>query len=235
MITVLQQDCGVHYNSDCINTQEFRNSGEGFIHGILKGEGGTCANLPVLYATVARKLGYPVYICYARRHIFNRWASSDGRERFNFDGTGRGFNVYTDDHYMSWPSRINPREVHLGFYLRNLDPAEEVAGFMATRGHCLWDQGLLLEAIVAYANAHRLGPFQPEHFYAMMEAINQELRIHAEGKTPNSYREWEEWSKIPRPRRNVLRDGFERIDKTRPVFRPTQAIATPGFFKGDHA
>lgn len=233
MITILQQDLGVRYDPDCIKTQEFKNSGEGFIHGILRGEGGTCANLPILYAAVGRKLGYPIYICCAKRHLFNRWASSDGKERFNIEGSGKGFSVYPDDHYMNWPAKIDPKEVHLGFYLRNLDPAEELSVFMATRGHCLLDRGLIPEAIVAYAEAHRLGPYQPPHFYSMMEAINHELRIHAEGKAPNSYREWEGWDKIPRPTRNVLKDDFMRIDKTRPMFRPTQAIVTPGFLEGD--
>jgi hypothetical protein len=65
-----------------------------------------------------------------------------------------------------------------------------------------------------------------------MEAINHELRIHAEGKVPNSYREWECWDNIPRPTRKVLKDDFERIDKTRPPFRPTEVIVTPGFLEG---
>lgn len=233
MITVLQQDLGVRHDPDCINTEEFKSSGEGFIHGILNGEGGTCANLPVLYAAVGRKLGYPIYLCCAKKHLFNRWASSDGRERFNIEGSGRGFGVYDDSHYMGWPAKISPEEVHLGFYLRNLDPAEEVSDFMQTRGHCLRDRDLILDAIVAYAHAHRLGPFLPTAFYSMMEAINHELRIHAEGKAPNSYRQWEGWDEIPRLTRKALRDDFERVDRTRPVFRPNQVIVTPGFLEGE--
>lgn len=234
MITVLQQDLGVRYNPDSANTEKFLNSGEGFIHGLLMGLGGTCANLPVLYAAIGRKLGYPIYICGAKRHLFNRWASSDGRELFNIEGSGQGFGSFPDEYYMNGRYKIDPREVHQGFYLRSLDPAEEVGIFMETRGHCLMDHGLVRESIVAYAEAHRFAPFLPTPFYAMMKAINEELRIHAEGKCPRSYREWENWDQIPRPTRKVLKDDFERIDKTRPVFRPTEVIVTPGFLKGDN-
>ena len=66
----------------------------------------------------------------------------------------------------------------------------------------------------------------------MMKAINEELRIHAQGKSPSSYREWEGWDDIPRPT-TVLKDDFERVIKTRPAFRPTQAIITKGFLEGD--
>jgi hypothetical protein len=59
MVTVLQQDCGVRYNAASINTPLFLNSEEGFIHGLLNDKAtGTCANMPVLYAAVGRKLGY---------------------------------------------------------------------------------------------------------------------------------------------------------------------------------
>ncbi|HOD81749.1 MAG: hypothetical protein BWX88_03424 [Planctomycetes bacterium ADurb.Bin126] len=234
MVTVLQQDLGVRYNPDCINTEKFNSSGEGFIHGILRGEGGTCANLPILYAAVGRKLGYPIYVCCAKRHLFNRWATRDGKECFNIEGSGKGFSSLPDDYYMKARYTVNPREVRLGFYLRNLDPAEELAIFMATRGHCLRDRGLLLDAIVAYAHAHRLGPFQPPIFYSMMEAIRGEMHIHAEGKAPNSYREWEGWDKIPRPDKRILTDEFDRVLKSPPVFRPKEAIVIKGFREGEN-
>jgi hypothetical protein len=228
LVTVLQQDCGVRYDPDCIKTSQFLNSGEGFIHGLLNGEGGTCANMPVLYAAVGRIIGYPIYLCLAKGHIFCRWATSDGRERFNIEAAGRGMSSFTDDYYMTWPEKITPKDVHLGYYLRNLDPAEEVALFMATRGHCLHDRGEYLDAIVAYSHAHRLASAEPHHFATLMSALCEELKGHNEGKLPNSYREWEELNKIPRPKpvRNVLKDDFPRIDKHRPPFRPIESIVT---------
>jgi hypothetical protein len=97
MVTVLQQDCGVRYDPDCIKTKLFLDSGEAFIHGLLKGKGGTCANMPVLYAAIGRKLGYPIYICAAKAHLFCRSATKDGRERFNIEGSGRGIRTPDDD------------------------------------------------------------------------------------------------------------------------------------------
>jgi len=226
LITVLQQDCGVRYDPDSIKSDLLLDSGEGFIHGLLQGQGGTCTNMPVLYATVGRKLGYPIYLCLAKGHIFCRWGTRDGRERFNIEATNLGLNTFPDDHYMEWPKKITPREVRLGFYLRNLDPDEEVGLFMETRGHCLKDRGHLLDAIVAYAHAHRLGPANPGHFANLMGALNEEIRLHAKGRLPNNYREWEDFNKIarPQPALNVLNDIFMRVDKKRPPFRPTRPI-----------
>ena len=107
MVTVLQQDCGVRYNPECIKSRLFLSSEEGFIHGLLRGRGmGTCANMPALYAAVGRKLGYPIYLCTARSHVFCRWASKDGCERFNIEGSGVGLSTPDDDYYKKWPRPI---------------------------------------------------------------------------------------------------------------------------------
>ena len=75
-------------------------------------------------------------------------------------------------------------------------------------------------------SGYRLTPAEPHHFAVLMGALNDELKAHAEGKLPNSYRQWEEFQRIARPQavRNVLNDDFPRIDKSRPPFRPTQPI-----------
>jgi len=216
MVTVLQQDCGVRYDPDCIKSPLFLNSGEGFLHGLLAGQAnGTCANLPVLYAAIGRRLGYPIYLCLARRHVFCRWTTKDMRERFNIEGSGVGLSTPEDDYYLTWPQAISPREVQLGHFLRNLDPQEELAMFMATRGHCLLDRGHLSEAIVAYAHAHRLAPADPHYFSFLLGAINQEMQERHEGKIPSSYREAEVFRRPGTPKlvQYVLNDRFPRIDK----------------------
>ena len=154
MVTVLQEDCGVRYDPECIKLSLFLDSGEGFLHGLLSGRGqGTCANLPVLYAAIGRRLGYPIFLCLAGpRHVFCRWTSHE--ERFNIEGSGVGLTTPEDDYYLNWPRPISPREVEVGHFLRDLAPQEELAMFMATRGHCLLDRGHLCDAIVAYAHAH---------------------------------------------------------------------------------
>jgi hypothetical protein len=216
MVTVLQQDCGVRYNPASIETPLFLNSEEGFIHGLLTGKGmGTCANMPVLYAAVGRKLNYPIYLCLASAHVFCRWATKDGRERFNIEGSGVGLNTPEDDHYHNWPHRISDREVHLGHYLRNLDPLEELGLFMATRGHCLLDRAHILEAIVAYSHAHRLAPTNPTYFSFLLGAINREIRDRESGKIPCDYREAEIFGRADCPQlvQYVLHYDFRQVAK----------------------
>lgn len=225
MVTVLQQDCGVRYNPDCIKTRLFMNSAEAFIHGLLKGEGGTCANMPVLYAAIGRRLGYPIYICEAKAHLFCRWATKDGRERFNIETTARGVHTPDDDYYKKWPYQISEREVYFGHFLRNLDPYEELGGFMAARGHCLLDRGHLLDAIVAYSHAHRLAPTNPHFFSFLLGAVNVEIAQRQAGKLPGSYREAEVFSRADSPtlQRYVLDDKFPRLGNNRPPQDPTSS------------
>ena len=81
---------------------------------------------------------------------------------------------------------------------------------------------------LSYAHAHRLGPTGPGRFANLMGALNEETDLHTKGKLPNSYREWEGFNKIARPKPvlNVLNDIFMRVDKKPPPFRPTQPIQT---------
>jgi hypothetical protein len=192
MITVLQRDLGVKYDPSCINVREFKSSREGFIHGVLTGDRtGTCANMPVLYAAVGRIIGYPIYLVAAKGHFFCRWHNARTGERFNIEASGRGLTTPTDDHYTRWPKPVTEQEVHLGIYLRNLDPAEELGHFMATRGHCLLDKGHVLDAIVAYTHAHRLAPADPTCFHFLLRTLNHEIDLHQDGKLPSSYRQAE--------------------------------------------
>lgn len=192
MVTVLQLDCGVTYNPDAINSKRFETSREGFIHGLLTGDRtGTCANLPVLYAAIGRHLGYPIYLVAAKSHLLCRWHNARTGERFNLDASGRGLNVLPDDHYKKWPQPITEKEVYHGHYLRNLDPNEELACFMVTRGHCLDDKGHLLDGIVAYTHAHRLAPADPISMYFLLLALNKELDLRRDGTLPCTYRQAE--------------------------------------------
>lgn len=193
MITVLQRDLGVKYDADAIKRKTFDSSREGFIHGLLSGDKtGTCANMPVLYASIGRNLGYPIYIVCAKGHLFCRWQSIKTGERFNIEASGRGLNTFPDDHYMKWPRPIEPAEVYHGIFLRNLDPVEELGCFMATRGHCLRDRGHILDAIVAYSHAHRLAPSDPSYMGFLLDTLNREIDQRREGKMPCTYRQAEQ-------------------------------------------
>src|SRR5262249_22714889 len=86
MVTVLQRDLGVRYNREKIPEKVALDTEDTFIHGAIQGNGGTCASLPVVYAAVGRRLGYPLRLVQARTekwgHFFVRWDEPNG-ERLN--------------------------------------------------------------------------------------------------------------------------------------------------------
>jgi len=173
MLQVLQEDFGVKYNpkravdSDfqnamCMNP-DFRDSRDLFIHGIIDGEGGTCCSMPVLYAAVARRLGYPLKLVEAPGHLFCRWEDPDGSilgtpEIINIEGSGNGISTYPDEYYRTWPKPWSDKDKAADCYLKSLTPAQELAGFLATRAECLTDCGRTTEAVQAYVWAISLAP-----------------------------------------------------------------------------
>ena len=176
MITVLQQDFGVRYNPDCIHKPDFRASGNLFVHGMLGGNGGSCASMPVLYTAVGRRLGWPMKMVHTRSHLFCRWDDSDGKhpfgkDRFNIEATGQGVNFFPDDYYLNWPERISDEMIERLGYLKSLTPEQELADFLVMRGHCLEDNGLFEKACDSYNVACQLTP---------NDLINRAFLEHAE-------------------------------------------------------
>jgi|GEM_PF-1573240 len=163
MVTVLQQDFGVRYNPERIRNPDFRDAGDLFIHGMLSGNGGTCASMPVLYTAVGRRLGWPIKMAHARAHVFCRWDDPEGRyhfgkERFNLEATGQGANFPTDDYYRTWPEPLSDEMVERLGYLKSLSLEEELADFLVMRGHCLEDNRWIGKACDAYRGACQLTP-----------------------------------------------------------------------------
>ncbi len=178
LVTVLQQDLGVHYNMDRVREVDFKRSQDLFVHGMINNQnGGTCTSMPVLYTAVARRLGYPVRLVLAKAHVLCRW--DDGTVRFNIEGSGDGMNSHPDEHYHTWPYPITAAEIERGEYLRALTPREELALFLAGRGHCLDENGREAEAYVAYAHAYELAPKQPENLVFLRRALRESIDLPA--------------------------------------------------------
>jgi hypothetical protein len=157
IVQVLQEDCGVRFNPQRIRDVDFSNSRDLFIHGILASEnGGTCASMPVLYAAIGRRLGYPMKLVAAKEHLFCRW--DDRKERFNIEASGEGVSFPPDEHYHTWPHPISEHEVASGQYLTSMTAMDELAAFVFSRGCCWQHSGHLPEARAAFAEAHRLAP-----------------------------------------------------------------------------
>lgn len=202
LVTVLQQDCGVHYNLERVHEVDFTHSEDLFIHGMVKPgmmpvqavsdpegaqvlhdstNGGTCISMPVVYTATARRLGYPVSLSMTKAHIFCRWdgTSSGGhanpryRDYFNIEGSSRGFNLRDDAYYLTFPEKISPDYAAANDFLESQTNLEALAGFLATRGHYLLDIGWTPEAYNAYTAAVRRHPGQPQYRQFMKHAHAQ--------------------------------------------------------------
>jgi tetratricopeptide (TPR) repeat protein len=172
MLQILQEDCGVHYNKQRIRDIDFKNSRDLFLHGMVGSDnGGTCVSMPVLYVAVGRRLGYPMRLVLAKGRVFARWDDPACGERFNIEGSGEGFSSFPDDHYKTWPMSLSAADLATGHYLKSLEPAEELAVFLAARGHCLEDTGRLPETRLAYAQAHRLDPKSAEYLGFLVQVV----------------------------------------------------------------
>lgn len=165
LITVLQQDAGVVYNPERINEPDFTNPADLFIHGMCPVDGttpsgGTCVSMPVLYTAIARRLGYPVHLVTTKAHVFARWddGKGSGGERFNIEGSGQGMGSYDDEHYKTWPMPTTEQERIDCGYLKNLEPDEELAIFVANKGHIEQDTGRGSAALSTYQQAIALDP-----------------------------------------------------------------------------
>lgn len=165
LVTVLQQDLGVHYNAELIDVPENKvdekflaDPSNMFLTGVL-GEKrmGTCSSMPVLYAAIGRRLGYPLSLVSAKDHLFLRWQRS-GEDAFtNIEATSQGITMHDDDYYKKWRS-ITEEEIKAGICLRSFTPPQELAVFMQTRAAEMQYHKRSPEALVAYAEAARLWP-----------------------------------------------------------------------------
>jgi len=162
LISVIQQDFGVHYNERGERNCDFSNAKNAFLHGMIDDtNGGTCASMAVMYVAVGRRLGYPMRLMLAKTHIFARWENPATGERFNIEGTNAQFADHPDSYYRNWPDKITDEEMKQGWYLKPLTPAEELAVFLHNRGYCLMDSGHFAEAKAAFSQAAELAPQDP--------------------------------------------------------------------------
>lgn len=166
LVMVVQRDFNMHYNpardspADDPEAFEdfFADSRDLFIHGFVERQMGTCASFPVLYTAIARRLGYPVYLVATRLHLFCRWESDDGNERFNIEGTNHGMVSHPDSHYRNWPKQVSQEQIEANGWLKNHTPREELSSFLSTRAICLRANGRMEEAAKAYDLAYQLAP-----------------------------------------------------------------------------
>jgi hypothetical protein len=161
MVTLLQRDLGVRYNPAKKDDSILLEPADTFIHGIIQGNGGTCASLPVVYVAVGRRLGFPLFLVKASTkkwgHTFVRWNEPAG-ERFNIEATVQGLCCDLDHHYRTGVYEVSAKEEKLGGLLISLSPEQELAGFLMERGCCLAQVARYREALDAFLWAWSLCP-----------------------------------------------------------------------------
>jgi hypothetical protein len=131
-----------------------------FIHGVIQGNGGTCASMPVVYAAVGRRLGYPIKLVSVQSgnndgHGFCRWEGEG--ERFNIEGTA-GLNTPPDDYYRRGRFEMTAEQERLGCYLLSKTPRMELSRFVAERAYHWEDAGNLRRCVEGLAWAVSLHP-----------------------------------------------------------------------------
>ncbi len=196
LITVVQQDFNIHYNPAHITTPDspepddtfFVDSKDLFLHGLVGSRAmGTCISMPVFYVAIGQRLGYPMKLVTAKDHVFARWESADGKERFNIEATGQGLSTPDDDFYKKWPFPISDEDIKLNSYLKAQTAAQELSLFLDTRGHCFRVAGRLPEAKAAYLEAQALTPQWPEHKLFLAAADRPMAQTFETRKNPNDF------------------------------------------------
>jgi len=184
LVQYLSQVVGLSFNpllkqrefSQPDDTSYFHDSRDFFIHGlIIESNRGTCASMPVLFASVARRMGYPIKLVTTRNHLFARWDSSS--ETFNIELTDKFAQFKPDEFYRSFPSQLNPGEVERRGYLVSLSPERELSAFLHLRGMCLWSQGKLAETRDVFAASAQLDPDYKEQGQQNYFVIEVERQI----------------------------------------------------------
>ncbi|MBY0524960.1 MAG: transglutaminase-like domain-containing protein [Gemmataceae bacterium] len=136
MITHLQRDLGVKYNPAKMSLDVPFDTADTFIHGVIQGDGGTCATLPIIYTAVGRRLGYPIKLVSSQSrmsgHLFCRW--HDGQEQLNIEATAQGLSTPSDDDYRNDAPGLYPKLEQTAFHLVSMTPRREMANFLMQRG-----------------------------------------------------------------------------------------------------
>jgi hypothetical protein len=253
LITVLQRDGGVRYNPQKIPADAPFAAEDCFLYGILAGPGGTCATMPVLYAAVGRRLGYPIRLVTAHCHLFARWDAPDAR--FNIEGTAQGLSCPPDGYYRSGRYALPPHVIRASGHLQSQSPRQELAHFCVERALCWLDLGRTRKAVEAFAYACAFCPQILCYLGSLQLALQRwgaELRKVGPPIFPPLELSWDQRRfppTLPEPvERTILRletienllkaphnqtNWWEPMRQGRPVARPPQAFKAR--FHGSHS
>ena len=176
LVLGLKEKLGVHYNLENMETPEYSDSSQIFIHGILgpKREG-SCTSLPVICVAIGRRLGYPVKLVRTAAHSFVRWDDTKTEKHINIEPSTEFVNLHDDEYYEKWPFPLTDLQLKSGYYLRSLTAAEELSTFLCYRGNSLEDTGKIAEAQIAFAYSYYFEPGQAKNLMPLAVGVEVEI------------------------------------------------------------
>ena len=150
--TYLYKIYGMHYDKSDPYVKEDKNR---FINGVLDNRKGSCVSMPLLYLSVAQRLGYPVYAVTAPQHIFLRY-DDPALEMKNIEATNGG-GYSPDAEYIATLQASSDALAH-GTYLRTLT-YREYLGLLIEQNGIHWGMhGNNEKAIEYLETAIKLNP-----------------------------------------------------------------------------
>ena len=156
----LGHEIGISYIDEQKKAEEvwYTNPGDLFLNGLIDTKRGTCANMPVLHAAIARRLGWPVSIASLQGHFISRF--DDGQVVYNIEATSAAPGAWASGSDADYMKKLNHRQkaIDCGSDLRKLSAREMIGVFLHHRGRHYCDVKRYLEADQTYALARALFP-----------------------------------------------------------------------------
>jgi len=149
---ILQNDFGVGYLAEPWINLDHGNPDHKFVHGLLKGGGGTCCTLPILYMGIGRRLGMPLRAAASPQHTYCRWEFPDGRH-MNIEVSNLQKGVYFPTDEEVYSSDPPPRPWYTEGLYRSLNATELLGHFLSLRAEVHIATRHLRHAMVDLSNA----------------------------------------------------------------------------------
>lgn len=179
--TFLYKYAGIKYDMSDPNADKLQNR---FLNGILDTKMGSCVTMPILYLSIAQRLGYPVYPVSLPWHFILRYVDPKLKMQ-NIETTGGG--GYSSDEEYAAVLQISQRGIKSGAYLRTMTYREFVAE-LVMQNAILWGmRGDFTKAIDYLEKAIKVNPRSAEISKALGNVYLIYSRSHS-GKTAGEYR-----------------------------------------------
>jgi len=134
-----------------------------FLNGILDTKKGTCYIMPILYAAIAQRVGYPIRLVRAPDHLFVRYVDPSF-DRQNIEVTSGG-QWFPDESYVE-RFKVSRAGLRSGAYMRPLSNRELVAHFFYVTGSTQGHQRSLLLGMAYMQRAIELDPMYADALMA---------------------------------------------------------------------